>query len=418
MGKGLIKMSYSRGSKLPLIITRGRTRPTSAIIGAKFVSECNIAVKNHIPVYTHWKKYRQDPGLLCDFYGKVAGKFAMDTKQSPVKGACNKHLQNGIRQFRHNLKKRYFDGIPLYEVPTESSVPSTTHDEWRQLVEHWKSPHNILINTINKNNRSKVRFHQTTGSRSYTAHVENLGDSYTGKQPSLVDLFRETHRYKVDHYSPAVELVLAEIENEMSKPTPDGERKNETLVLSEFLGNRIKKPMFLQNVGLEHKPTRSNMSTLADLLETERRGKAELQDLVNSQNANLFELNRKAEYPTGVNPDAGACLAARRSAAESTASEWIAGRGGTEPRAGLKGGVPGAGADTGGAETGAAADADRSAIEDDMDSVEASVIEVAGMQENVFPILEQDIIEWQHDYPLIISVHHTRSTFYGHTSLS
>ena len=72
MGKGLKKLTRSRGSKLPLIITRGRTRPTSALIGAKFVTECNIAVRNHIPVYTHWKKYRQDLGLLCDFYGKMA----------------------------------------------------------------------------------------------------------------------------------------------------------------------------------------------------------------------------------------------------------------------------------------------------------------------------------------------------------
>ncbi|KAM0826433.1 hypothetical protein ACQ4PT_068884 [Festuca glaucescens] len=293
MGKGLIKMSRARGSKLPLIITRVRTRPTSAIIGAKFVIECNIAVRNHIPVYTHWKKYHQDPGLLCDFYGKVAAKFAIDTKQSPVKGECNKHLQNGVRQFWYNLKKKYFDGIPLSEVPTESPVPSMTHDEWRELVEHWKAPHNILISTINKNNRSKVQFHQTTGSRSYTAHVENLGDLYIGKPPSPVDLFRETHHNKDDLYASSVELVLAEIENEMCKPTLDGGRKNETLVLSGVLGKRIKKPMFLQNVGLEHKPTRSNMSTIADLLETKRRGKAELQDLVNSQKANLFELNGK-----------------------------------------------------------------------------------------------------------------------------
>ncbi len=68
----------------------------------------------------------------------------MDTKQSPVKGACSKHLQNGVRQFQHNLKKKYFDGVPLSEVPTESPVASTTHEEWRQLVEHWKSPHNIV----------------------------------------------------------------------------------------------------------------------------------------------------------------------------------------------------------------------------------------------------------------------------------
>jgi hypothetical protein len=26
----------------------------------------------------------------------LQGKFSMDTKQSPVKGACNKHLQNEV----------------------------------------------------------------------------------------------------------------------------------------------------------------------------------------------------------------------------------------------------------------------------------------------------------------------------------
>jgi hypothetical protein len=68
----------------------------------------------------------------------------MDTKQSPVKGACNKHLQNGVRQFWHNLKKKYFDGVPLSEVPTKSPVSSTTNKDWLELVEHWKSPHSIV----------------------------------------------------------------------------------------------------------------------------------------------------------------------------------------------------------------------------------------------------------------------------------
>jgi hypothetical protein len=65
----------------------------------------------------------------------------------------------------------------------------------------------------------------------------------------------------------------AKVEDEMCRPTLDGESENGTLVLSEVIARRIKKPMILQNVGLEHKPTRLNMSTLTDLLETERRKK-------------------------------------------------------------------------------------------------------------------------------------------------
>ena len=42
-------------------------------------------------------------------------------------------------------------------------------------------------------------------------------------------------------------------------------------------------------------PTRSNLSTQPDLLETEPRGKGDMQDLVNSHNVNLFELNGKVQ---------------------------------------------------------------------------------------------------------------------------
>jgi len=52
--------------------------------------------------------------------------------------------------------------------------------------------------------------------------------------------------------------------------------KNEAQVISEVLHQTIKKPMFLQNVGIEHKTSRSNMITLTAELERERR--REVQD--------------------------------------------------------------------------------------------------------------------------------------------
>jgi hypothetical protein len=71
-GKVLSRLPRSRGGKLPIVIPRGRTRPESALIAAKFATECNIAIRNHVHVRTHWKDYREDTGLLCDFIGKVA----------------------------------------------------------------------------------------------------------------------------------------------------------------------------------------------------------------------------------------------------------------------------------------------------------------------------------------------------------
>ena len=65
-------MSRSRVGKLPVIIPRGRTRPESALIAAEFATECNITIRNHVHVHTHWNEYKEDTGLLGDFVGKVA----------------------------------------------------------------------------------------------------------------------------------------------------------------------------------------------------------------------------------------------------------------------------------------------------------------------------------------------------------
>ena len=65
-------MTRSNGRKLPVIIPRGRVRPVSTVINAKYVTECNITIRNHIPVRAHLKEYKNDTGLLCDYYEKLA----------------------------------------------------------------------------------------------------------------------------------------------------------------------------------------------------------------------------------------------------------------------------------------------------------------------------------------------------------
>lgn len=72
MGKGLSRLSESLDVPLPVVIPKGKTRPVSARIAAKLASECNNAVRKHVPVRSHWSKYKGDTGLLCHYYGKVA----------------------------------------------------------------------------------------------------------------------------------------------------------------------------------------------------------------------------------------------------------------------------------------------------------------------------------------------------------
>jgi hypothetical protein len=49
---------------------------------------------------------------------------------------------------------------------------------------------------------------------------------------------------------------------ELSIPNKDEESKTEAQVISEVLAKKTKKPMFLQNVGGDHQPYTSYMSTL------------------------------------------------------------------------------------------------------------------------------------------------------------
>jgi len=65
-------MSRSKNGRLPLIIDPGRIRPNSVKIAAKFATECNIAVRNHVPIFPKWKDYKNLKGLFRFFLDKIA----------------------------------------------------------------------------------------------------------------------------------------------------------------------------------------------------------------------------------------------------------------------------------------------------------------------------------------------------------
>ncbi|KAL5668367.1 hypothetical protein ACJX0J_020588, partial [Zea mays] len=86
-------------------------------------------------------------------------KFDINTNDAPVQKACSQMMKNAIRQQRYRLKKKFFDPFPLHLVTKTSPIRSMSNEEW---------------NDRNKDNRSKVKFHQTTGSHSYMVHDGNL----------------------------------------------------------------------------------------------------------------------------------------------------------------------------------------------------------------------------------------------------
>ena len=71
MGHGLQRLTRAHGAKLSVVITEGNIRPVQPKIAAMYATECNIAVRNHIPVFKHGKEYKKHPALIELFFGRL-----------------------------------------------------------------------------------------------------------------------------------------------------------------------------------------------------------------------------------------------------------------------------------------------------------------------------------------------------------
>ena len=56
MGHGLEKM-INRGKKLAIQVAKGKKRPDVPLQAAKLASECGVALRDSLPIYTSWKYY-------------------------------------------------------------------------------------------------------------------------------------------------------------------------------------------------------------------------------------------------------------------------------------------------------------------------------------------------------------------------
>ncbi|XP_039771805.1 uncharacterized protein LOC120639962 [Panicum virgatum] len=262
MGHGLQTMNWSRRGKLPIIIPEGYIRPVVPDIASKYATECNIAVRNHVHVLKHWKEYKKHPALIDLFLGILCAKFDIDRNDAIVRNGCIEMMKSAVRQQRHRLKKDHFDPFPLHLVSKTSPIKSTSNEQWMELVESWKSPNKMEACQKNKDNRGNVRFHQTTGSRSYPVFVENLVS------------------------------VNTKMENQLAAEPPEGEEpKSKTEVVADVLERNSKNNQFLHKVGLqaEQRPRISGRDAVAQL-EVEKMANAGLRSIISNQSKQLEEV--------------------------------------------------------------------------------------------------------------------------------
>ncbi|CAL4991160.1 unnamed protein product [Urochloa decumbens] len=294
MGHGLERLTRARGGKLPIIITEGNIRPLVPVIAAKYATECNIAVRNHIPILKRWEDYKRQPALIKRFLGCLEAKFNININDPIVKNGCLVMMKNAVRQQRYKLKKEFFDPFPLHSVTKTSPVKEMSNEQWIELVESWKTPKKMEHCRKNKDNRAEVKFHQTTGCCSYPVVIENLGDEYKDKEPDAFDLFKICHySNKKKGYTPTVQSAITEMENQLATPTDDEQPNSATQVVGAVLDKNTKNSHFLQNVGVQVEKRRSSLQNVQAQLEVERRRNAELQLVVNNQREEMYDLSMK-----------------------------------------------------------------------------------------------------------------------------
>ncbi|CAN6333790.1 unnamed protein product, partial [Urochloa humidicola] len=139
MGHGLNRLNRSHRAKLPIIINEGQIRPLVPLIAAKYATEINIAVRNHVPVLRHWKEYQNRPTVIESFLRILRAKFNINTNDAVVKNGCLEMMKSAVRNQRHKVKKQLFDPFPLHLVSKTSPLTSTSDKEWLSLVEMWKT---------------------------------------------------------------------------------------------------------------------------------------------------------------------------------------------------------------------------------------------------------------------------------------
>ncbi|KAF0911608.1 hypothetical protein E2562_011228, partial [Oryza meyeriana var. granulata] len=59
MGHGLDKINERQGTRMAIFVPAGKIRPENPVQAAKLASECGVALRDHLPIYPHWKDYKK-----------------------------------------------------------------------------------------------------------------------------------------------------------------------------------------------------------------------------------------------------------------------------------------------------------------------------------------------------------------------
>lgn len=95
-------MSRSKRGRIALVFEPGKIRPNSVKIAAEFATECNIAVRNFVPISPKWKEYKNKIGIFKNYIKQVV--VSVWTLGFPLfMSMCIWYLINFIPEFNLNM---------------------------------------------------------------------------------------------------------------------------------------------------------------------------------------------------------------------------------------------------------------------------------------------------------------------------
>jgi hypothetical protein len=74
MGYGLDRITRGLNNKICINISEGKRRPEAPLESAKLASEGGIVLRNHVPIFPHWKHYKkkENEPEIVNYIGKLA----------------------------------------------------------------------------------------------------------------------------------------------------------------------------------------------------------------------------------------------------------------------------------------------------------------------------------------------------------
>uniref|UniRef100_K4A0Y5 Uncharacterized protein n=2 Tax=Setaria italica TaxID=4555 RepID=K4A0Y5_SETIT len=258
----LDKMTKAMGRRMPISGAEGNTRPHESLQAAKFASEAGVIVKSQVPIFPHWKDYKEGIEHFEGFLKRLSGRLAIGRRDKATSDACVSVFKSRIRQRWYKLKQEHFVGVPTNEILT------TSH---------------------NKRNRAKVKWPQATGSHYYVAQLHS---SRTKNKDAELAEVNEDEPQEQKGMSDVAREAFVSMKTMRAEPVADGQPPlSSANMISKVLSQNRSNTTFLNNTSIPTSSSKSQSAgeeALSQELASEKQGSAILHQQVE-------ELKKKTE---------------------------------------------------------------------------------------------------------------------------